>query len=181
MPTVDFVTIVVSLQDHVKVGGPLFLLVQAFAYIAGSIFAFISLMQLKEVADNQRHSYRAPMMSFLTGAMMIASPELLSTFLLSAYGGSWSQNSPLGYIKDAGGSNQTFAAVMQLISFVGYVFFIRGIWILKEAGEPQRYAQSTVGKATVVLFAGMAAIYIDFTLKILGSTFGFDLSTYLNT
>lgn len=179
MPTIDFITLVISLRAHVAMNGPLWMLVTAACWISAVIFGWVTLRQLKEVAENQRHSYFAPMVSFVACAMMGAAPELISTLLVSTFSNDWGA-SPLSYVKDPGGSNLGFSAVMTLVSFIGFVFVVRGIWIVKEAGEPQRYPQSTIGKAIWVLFAGMCALYIDFTLKLIANTFAIDLSLYLN-
>lgn len=179
MPTISFVQLIESLLNHVKVDGPLWLLVTAICYLFALIFGYVSLMQLKAVGDGQSHSYRPALMSFVAAAMMAGSPELLKTLLVSVYGDIGGA-SPLSYVKNETGDNKTIFALMSMVSFIGYVFFVRGIVILKNSGEPQRHPQDTVPKALAVLLAGMAAIYIDVTLKMLGNTFGFNLSTYLN-
>lgn len=178
MPSVDYISLITSLREHVQIGGPFWVLVQAICWCAGCIFGLHGFGQLKEVAEGQRHGYKAPITSFVAAAMMISSPELIKAFMVTAYTDEWG-TSPLAYVKDAQGSNQSFFAILTMVTFIGYIFFIRGIWILKESGEPQKYHQSSVGKAIVVMGAGMAAIYIDFTLKVLANTFGFDLSTYI--
>lgn len=180
MATVSFIQVVESLQKQVEMGGPLWLMINAVCWIAAVLFGISAMMQLKELAENQRHSYRAPITSFIAAAVMMTAPEMIKSFMATAYGNDWGV-SPLAYVKDSATTNKSFFAVLTLVTFIGYIFFIRGIWILKESGEPQRHPQSTVGKAIAVCMAGMAAIYIDFTLKVLGNTFGFDLSTYIRT
>lgn len=176
---VDYVSLITSLQEHVAAGGPLMQLLAALCWIIGALFGIAALGQLKEVGDGQRHSYTAPITTFIAAVMMISLPELIGSVLVSAYG-SAAPSSPLSYVKDAQGGNKTVYAVMSLVTFIGYIFFIRGVIILKESGEPQRYSQSTRGKAAIVMLSGMAAIYIDQTLKIIGNTFGMNLSQYLN-
>lgn len=176
---VDYVSLVTHLQEYVKADGPLIQLVSVLCWIVGALFGLSALGQLKEVGDGQRHGYTAPITTFIAAVMMISLPELIASVLASAYGGGEGK-SPLSYVADAEGSNKTLMAVLSLVSFIGYIFFIRGIVILKESGEPQRYGHSTRGKAAIVMLSGMAAIYIDQTLKMLGNTFGMNFSQYLN-
>lgn len=176
---VDFLTVVSNLQAHVAYEGPLWKLAKVVSWLAGAGFGYLALMQLKQVGDNQRQGLRAPIMSFFAGSMMIGSPELIRTVLLSTFGGVGG-TSALSSVVAGDAENKTMFAVMQMISFIGYVFFLRGIWVLKESGDPQRYAQSSVAKAVAILFAGMCAIYIDHTLGILANTFGFNLSNYIS-
>lgn len=179
MPTISFVQLIELLEAHVAMDGPLWKLTLAICWVAGALFAYIGFLQLTEVSNGQRHGYKAPIMSMIAAIMMISAPELIKSFLASTFGNEWGV-SPLSYVRDPGGANKSYHAVLVMISFIGLVFFVRGVWIFKEAGDPQRYHGSTVGKSIVVMGAGMAAIYIDFTLKMLGNTFGFDLSAYLN-
>lgn len=179
MSQVDFTSVVTRLQDTVVNGGPMWTMVTGICWLLGVIIGYFGLMQLKEVGEQRRHTYAGPIMSFIAASLMLALPEIISSFLMTTYAAEWGAN-PLSMVKDKDGGNKSFYAVMTLVSFIGYVFFIRGIIILKEAGEPQRHPNSTITRAIIVMASGMAAIYIDQTLKMLGNTFGFSLDTYLN-
>lgn len=175
----DYASLITNLQQYVVLDGPLWKLVEAVCWVLGALFGMGAAGQLKEVGDNQRHSYVAPITSAIAAVCMIASPELIKTFLVTAYGDN-AVASPLSYVKDAAGANVSLNAILSLVSFIGYVFFVRGIIILKESGEPQKYGHSTRGKAAITMLSGMAAIYIDQTLKMLGNTFGMNFDRYLN-
>lgn len=179
MPTLDFVSMVQNLEGTVVMGGPLWLLVTAICWIMASAFGVLSLTQLKAAAEDGRGSFRAPLMTFVGAVLMASSPSFLSSIVATAYGDDMWGSSPLSTVV-GGASGGTFKAVLSMVSFIGYCFFVRGIWVLKESGEPQRYHSSTVGKAIAILFAGMAAIYIDTTLKMFSNTFGWDISTYIS-
>lgn len=180
MPTLDFVSMLVALNDTIKVDGPLWLLVTGICWLMAMIFGVTSAMQLKSAAEENRGTtYKAPLMTFVAAVLMASSPTFLKSIVATAYGDAGAAGSPLSYVIDQS-STSPFHVVMQVVSFGGYCFFIRGIWVLKEAGEPQRYHQSTVVKAVIILLAGMMAIYIDVTLKVLGNTLGWDLSKYIS-
>lgn len=157
--------------------GDLWTLVSAICWMMAAVFGVLAVLQLKAASEDGRTSFRAPILTFLAAVLMASSPTFLQSILLSTYGGGWDPT-PLSYVVDTG-SNKAFSAVMSMVSFIGYCFFVRGIWILREAGEPQRFHSSSVGKAIAILVAGMAAIYIDITLKLFSTTFGWDISTYI--
>jgi hypothetical protein len=68
---------------------------------------------------------------------------------------------------------------MQFVSVIGYMFFVRGVFVLKQAGQQDRYPNSSGLKATMILISAMAAIYIDITLSFVASITGWDVSKYL--
>lgn len=179
MPTLDFVSMIDNLSDTVMVDGPLWLFVSAICWMMGGVFGVLSALQLKAAAEDGRTSMRAPIMTFAAAVLMASSPTFIQSVLMTAYGSSLWNSSPLSYVVNVPG-NKTFKSVLTMVSFIGYCFFVRGIWVLREAGEPQRFGSSTVGKALAILFAGMAAIYIDITLKFFGNSFGWDISTYIS-
>ena len=181
MPTLDFVTVVQNLALLIKsdtgADGPLWILVNGICWVMAGIFGFISVMQLKEAGEDSRNGYYKPFMTFVGAVLMASSPSMLTSLVLTFYGDDW-QHSPLSLVQDDPGNN-TFKAVLLMVSFIGYCFFVRAIWVLKEAGDPNRYHSSSVGKAIIIGSAGMFAIYIDATLLMLGNTFGWDISTYI--
>ena len=158
------------------VGGPLWTFISAICWLMALIFGYVSLMQLKAHAEDGRTPCKTPVFTFLAGVLMAGSPTFLQNVLASFYG-EWNTG-VLSYVVPAD-HNKTFIAVLAVVAFIGYCFFVRGIWVLKEAGEPQRNPASTVGKAIVIMTAGMFAIYIDITLKMLATTFGWDISMYI--
>ena len=183
MPKISFATLIDNFALYLGTDGALWTLVTTICWLAAGIFGITAAMQLKSVAeDGGRTTMRAPIMTFLAAVLMATAPNFLQTLVGSVYGTELWGKQPLSYAnadsKSSGGG--TIKSVLMLVSFVGYCFFVRGIWILKEAGEPQKHHGSTVGKAIVTLIAGMAAIYIDITLKFVAGTFGWDLSNYVN-
>ena len=180
MPTVDFVKVLTNLQKIVILDGLLWNFVTALCWLMAGVFGVTAIIQLKGYAEDGRSGLKAPIMSFIAAVLMSSSPTFLKTILVTSYGADAFGHSPLSLVKDDS-SNHAFSAVLSLVSFVGYCFFVRGIWVLKEAGEnSQRHQQSSIGKAVCILLSGMAAIYIDQTLKIFAGTFGWDVSLYLN-
>ena len=119
--------------------GPAWLFVTAICWLMSMVFGWTSVMQLKAVADDGRSSgLRTPFMTFLAACLMASSPSFLESLAVTTYGSDVWGKEVLSYVVDKDGSNKAFGAVLSMVSFIGYCFFVRGIWILKEAGEPQR-------------------------------------------
>ena len=176
----DFVTIITNLKDITDISGPLWLLVNAFCYLMALIFGFSALMQLKDASENAgRVTYKAPIFTFITAAMLAAVPETIKSVGDGIFG-VWVANSPLSSVK-TDTTVDTFRAILQFISFMGYIFFVRGIFVLKQAGQPERYQSASVGKAVTILASGMCAIYIDITIQVVANTTGWDVSNYITS
>lgn len=173
----DYTTMLDRLSDAMGSEGPLWKLVNAFCYFMALVCAMAAVFQLKDAAEpGGRGGYKAPLMSFLAAAMLAAIPSSYESVAVTFYG---SVKSPLSDLKEDT-SIKGFTALLRFVSFMGYVFFVRGVIALKEAGQPERYSQASVGKAATILIAGMAAIYMDVTLKFIGWLTGWDVSKYIN-
>ena len=180
MGQVTFSQIVVSLQELLENGGELWNLVQAICYLLALILGLASAKYLKDVSENRSQGYTKPMMAFAAAVMFAAMPETIGTFMETAFHAAWG-DAPLSQIKNPKTDGKNFNAVLTLVSFMGFVFIARGIYLIKQCGDPQRNQQATYGRAIIVLGSGTLALYIDWTLLMLANTFGIDLSNYLNS
>lgn len=177
---VDFSTVVERISDSTVLGGPLWQLVGAFCYFMALVFAMSSFMQMKEASEGGgRMTYKAAVLTFFAAAILAAAPSAIKSVAVSIYGGA-TDRSPLSSIREGVDADlRSFRALMQFVSIMGYMFFVRGIFVLKQAGQPERYPHSSGLKATMILVSGMAAIYIDLTLSFVASITGWDVSKYL--
>lgn len=175
----SFTTVIDNLAQFTASGGPLWMLVDAFCYFMALVLGMTMIMQLKEAGEGGgRMTYRAPVFTFIAASMFAAVPSSIKTVAVSVYGASATTLPPLSSLKE-GDSTANFRALMQFVSFMGYIFFVSGISVLKKAGQPDRYPQETPGKATVVLLSAMCAIYIDVTLAVIAKITGWDVSNYI--
>lgn len=172
----DIPAILVRMMEQLAPGGPVMMAVYGAAYFLALLLAWICMMQLKDAAENPHKDYKAPSYTFVAAAMMAAMPEAIATIRASTYG---AVNSPLSYIQDGNPFGQSFRAVLTMVSCIGYFFFVRGVWAVKEAGEPQRNQNASMWKALCILGSAMAAIYIDFTIRVVADTIGWNVSRYL--
>jgi hypothetical protein len=175
----DFAAIVLNLKDITKQGSSVWVMISAFCYFMALVTGMACVMQLKEVSEQGgRSTYRAPVFSLIAASMFAAAPAAIRSFAATYFGESVIE--PLSSLKQVSGSTgESVRALMQFVSLMGYIFFVQGIFVLKKAGQPERYAQETVGKAFVKLSAGMCAIYMDVTLSVVAGVTGWDISNYV--
>lgn len=175
----DFSVMVNNIRALTDRSGPLWNLISYFCYFMAFVSGMTLVMQLKEVGEGGgRMTYRTPTFTFIAMAVFAAIPRSIKSVAVTVYGGAAS-DFPLTYATAQTQSNASLMALLQFVSLMGYVFFVSGIFTLKKAGQPDRYPQESVGKATVVLISAMCAIYIDLTLKLIASLTGWNISNYI--
>jgi hypothetical protein len=176
--TLDFVTILTNIDDVTGPGKAIWVAVDAFCYVMALIFTMSALFQLRAVViDNGRTSMKAPIMSLIAAVIFAAAPTSISSLAVSFYGDL--AVSPLSSVS-VSDSNRPARALLQFVTVIGYFFFCRGVFVVKQCGQPERYPQASGGKAFCILLAAMFAIYIDTTLRFLGSFSGWNVDKYLN-
>lgn len=178
MFNIDYVTMVQSIAADAAINGPVWQLVNAVCYVMALIFAFRAAVQLKDVAEQKTQSYTTPMLTFMAAALLAAAPSSVASVSATVFG-SGVATSPLAYTSTQVGASP-IKAVLTLIQLIGYIFFIRGIMELKRAGEPQRFQGASVNKSLVIMLSGMAAIYINYTLQVVGSMTGWNVDSIVN-
>lgn len=175
-----FNTVLLNLMDVTGENGALWKLVDAFCYFMALLFMFLSFLQAKDAAEGaNRATYKAAMMTFFAAALFAAMPTSVKSVAVSFYGPGI--GSPLTNLRSEDTQEmRSFRALMQFVSWFGYTFFVRGLFVLKQSGQPDRHPQSTGFRAAVILVSAMLAIYIDYTLKFVSGLTGWDVSRYLN-
>lgn len=178
MFTLDFAAMINRLALFSAQGGPIWTAVTAFCYLAAFVFSMIGMNQLKEAAEQPsgRSGYGGAVLTFLAAILLAAIPSSIATTMSTFYG---TTGGPLAYANTSPGNN-SFLALMRVVSLIGYFFFVRAIFELRRAGEPQRFHGASIPKALFIFASAMAAIYIDVTIGIVGNTFGWDVSNYVS-
>ena len=173
----DWVTIVTNLGQDMEMGGPVWTAISALCYVFAVVFAATAAYQLRDLADEKREmTARGPILSLGAAVMMGAAPAAIGT----VYGTFFGDNAPvtLSYV-GGGNAGQGIEAVFRLVKVIGYCFFVRGIYVLKKAGEPRPGPNATVGGSVVFMTAGMCAIYIETTLTLVANVTGWNLAAWL--
>lgn len=176
---IDFVTMLTNLAADAGIGGPIWQLVNAFCWFMAFVLAMVAAVQLRDAAEQQQQTYRAPLMTFIAASMLMAAPTALVSTAMAVFG-SDANTSPFNYISSSSTVTPT-RALLTMVQLIGYFFFVRGILALREAGEPNRYRDASVGKALVIMGSGMAGVYIDFVLGVIGKTTGWHVDAFIGS
>lgn len=150
-------------------------LATAFAYLAGIIFIFRAVFQLKQYGEMTAMrasgtTIKGPIILFICGSALIFLPTIKASLLASSFG--YSNQLPISYSSSSGIVDvATKRALMQLMQLMGIIAFVRG-WIqLSHLSSPSG-GQHSVGKALTHIIGGLCAINIQGTVYMLQSTFG---------
>jgi len=91
---------------------------------------------------------------------------------LNALTGGSAQHSLLGKMVPA----ETMSMVLAVLYFVGAVSFLKGIYLIKDMGQPNTAGGSSSGKLVIVhMGAGLVAMHVTFFGCMLEASFGFGL------
>jgi hypothetical protein len=169
----DFYAVIANLQNDLPL---LKTLVDAIAYVSGSVLTVVGIMQLKAFAD-QKVPGSAPVWTLIAAALLMAIPSAGGVLVESLYGSA--AGSPLSYVRsDAGGG--TLKPVLALVNFIGYIAFVRGIFVLRGLGDVHRKGQFSLAMAMTFMIGGVACVHIDYTIKVIAGTIGWNVSSFLN-
>lgn len=174
--SLDFVQIVKNVASLAGTDGILWITISAFCYFMALVMVLVAANQFRDMAETGRTATRAPILTLIAAALLAAVPEAITTVAATLYGSE--MRSPLSSVKDVGGGG--FKAVLTVVSLMGYMYFVRGIFVLKQSGEPQRHPKASVSSAAIIMISGMCAIYIDTTIRFIAGTAGWDVSQYIS-
>lgn len=143
------------------------------SYILGMIFIFRGVYQLKLYGDlrtmmSTQTNFKATLMLFLVGAILIFYQPAYESFLMSSFG--TSVQSPLAINTDGSGFGASTRVLLNFVQLVGFISFVRGWIYLAQSSNPSTHA--TAGKAMTHIIGGVLAMNIQGTADILKATFG---------
>jgi intracellular multiplication protein IcmC len=150
-------------------------LTTAFAYLAGIIFLFRAVFQLKQYGDMTAMrasgtTIKGPIILFICGAALMFLPTVKSSILVSTFGYG-QQLQPLQYSASGVVDPKAVKALLQLMQLMGIISFVRG-WIqLSHMANPSG-GQHSVGKATTHIIGGILLVNIQGTINTMQTTFG---------
>lgn len=146
------------------------------SYISGIFLMISAVYKLAQVAKlpEQARNVKAPIITAAIGAFMLVYASSVDVIGLSMGLGYAKTNAilaPTGGGTDASSiGKSTISAVMMFVQLLGYIAFLRGLWLLNKCGYDQSVG---VSKGLTHIFGGAACINIVPFTAILGKTFGF--------
>ena len=152
---------------------PLYFLVTGFAYMLGIMLFWTAIRKLKDVADYRAQGGGKSVMIPLVYLMGAGSLLYLPTMYEIARNTLWGSNNPIAYtnfIQQFAENNFANVSVMNVLKFIGVVWFIRGIVLLVQASEPGVQH----GKKGLFFFlAGIFGMYIQYTVDLINQAADF--------
>lgn len=175
---IDYIQMIKNIAAESAMDGPIWQMITGACYVMALLLLIKSAFQLRDVAEQKMHGHSAPLLTFVSACLLAAAPEALVSVMVTVFGDGTS-TSILQYTP-AEAADSPVKAVITIIQLIGYIFFVRGILELRRAGEPQRFQGASINKAVTIMLSGMAAIYINYTLKTIGSFSGWNVDAILN-
>lgn len=159
--------------------GPLHIVTNFFAYVAGIIFIMIGISRLIKSAQD---GARGPggigtVMTFVAGGALISYNEIVRAFSTSLVGpGATKTFAKISYAKgamttaEAEAAHSTISAVLQFVIIVGLISFVRGIFIVRNVAEGNQQASIMAG--VTHLIGGALAVNLGPLLNAVQTTLG---------
>lgn len=168
----------------VNIHGPFLALLGDFCLIAGVAFAMIGIFRLmKSAQDGPKAPWgMGTIGTFLTAAALMAVPQFLGGVQTSMFGST--AISTYAVLANTDGmdplivsrANQAIQAVFMFVQLVGFISFVRGIFILRSYSEGDQ--QATMAAGLTHIFGGAIAVNlpaftnaVQQTLGLVGLTF----------
>jgi len=159
--------------------GPLHIVTNFFAYVAGIIFIMIGISRLIKSAQD---GARGPggigtVMTFVAGGALISYNEIVRAFSTSLVGpGATKTFAKISYAKgamttaEAEAAHSTISAILQFVIIVGLISFVRGIFIVRNVAEGNQQASIMAGITHLV--GGALAVNLGPLLNAVQTTLG---------
>ena len=170
VPTLD--SVIQRLTDNIP---QLIQLLTAFAYVFGTYFVIIGVMEMKHFGESrgmmsQEHGIKKPILYFVIGAALIYLPSSVKTGMQTL----WLTPNPMAYVVEKGNPwSQLIGNSFLILQFIGLIAFIRGLIILTQLGG-HGGQQGTFAKGMTHIIGGILCINMYDTINMILATLGLD-------
>lgn len=158
-------------------------LIVAIAYITGVALVVRGIMMYRIFANQtygsaQRGELAGPLVFLIIGAVLIYFPTTMHTSVATLYGSNDIMAASELVAYNSVTKSEQFAEFASLIAkylrLIGFIAFVRGWIILSKMGH-QGSQPGSIGKGVTHVISGVLLINIIETVKILATTFGFNI------
>ncbi len=156
---------------------PMFILLSALSFVMGAFLIAKGLMKASKTGTDPKAAAVSGLSSnFVVGAVLISIGAMADTMWQTLAGNAISSFPGINWsgITDEQGStaaiDKVVVACLQFIQVVGFIAFIRGWLVVKNAVEGT--GQATIAQGITHVIGGTMAINIGYMLKIFDNTFG---------
>jgi hypothetical protein len=165
-------------------------LVIAVSFVIGLVLFGVGLYGFYKYGQGpDRHSIRGPILAVIAGTAMLCSGTLYSIFMRSTLEPDWSASGRNALAIDAstvdlgsaetGGFLATYvpdhlgATIVGFVFTVGLIYFIWGLYLLKDIGSQSQQGSAGVAKPLTHIFGGMIAMNIMKFSCMVSATIGY--------
>lgn len=166
-----------------NIQGPLINLLSVICEVLGVYLIYQGLLKSSRYGTDPRANSPTTIISSLTfGAIFMVIGQSLDTIMLSVFGDSsihtfsslkWTSLSSMG--GDTTQFQNAIKAALTFFQLVGFISFVRGFNVLRNAVEGK--GQATVGQGLTHIIGGVLAINIYYFMQIMDQTFGTNFVT----
>ncbi|HPD83626.1 MAG TPA: hypothetical protein PLK85_07410 [Alphaproteobacteria bacterium] len=149
----------------------------AFGYLAGLIFFVIGISRLLKT---EQEGARGPLgfgtiMTFLVGGVLLSQTRIIAAFITSMFNGRPTNNAVLAYSagmspQAIGHSEAVIGAIMAFVAILGWISFVRGVFILRGVAEGN--SQASAMAAFTHIIGGAIAFNLGGLITAVQTTLG---------
>lgn len=144
------------------------------SYVSGIFLMVYAVYKLAQSAGQpeQARNTKGPIITAAIGSFMLVFASSIDVVGVSmGLGQANAVLAPTGNTNDAASAGKNIVqAVLMFVQMLGYIAFLRGLWLLHKSG----YDQSPgVAKGLTHIFGGAAMVNIQVLMPVLAKTFGF--------
>ncbi len=174
----DFVTIMNNISDQMPA---LWRVITSGTFLVGLFFALKSIYLFKEYGETRvmmssNTDVRKPIGYLLISIVLMYSPFVAGQLLFSIF--HENQVSPITYLSGISGVDftTTFRVMGNIIELIGFIAFVRG-WIIIVHTTQQQSQPGSFSKGLIHIIAGIFAINVWGTYKVLAQTIGWKIGS----
>ena len=181
----DGVTIATMLQSLAANYQEFYLLVDGFCYTAGVWLAVAAIIQARAHAHHGESVLAMSGVNLLIGVILMSAPTLIGSLTSTLWGNGYVVGDSVMdyYCRDgcSPSSISTLKSVLYLVSFLGYIAFIRGWFMLRKIPHAGRGGQGDefLYRGVAHIVGGVMAIHIWDSIVVIGHTFGINFEVTL--
>lgn len=155
---------------------PMQFLMLGFCYLAGIIFIIIGISRLLKT---EQEGARGPLgfgtiMMFVIGGILLSINKILAAAVNSVFQTGAQNNAALTYVEglgeSVGNANAVIGALMAFVAILGWISFIRGMFIMKDVAHASGQATSMAGITHII--GGAIAVNLGGLIKAVQETLG---------
>lgn len=161
---------IANVIPHIQAWWPVIIVL---AYLAGLIFAFVSLAQ--SISHKHKYTRSTALWTFFSAVLLLNLPTFMDSLSMTVFNSSSEQT--LSYMPPSHPGSIYIQFAVYAIMSVGLIGIARGMSMLRDSpSKPSNFSRGIVH-----LFGGIIAVNLVTFLRGIGATVGGDVQSYITT